>query len=63
MFLVRCGHTYYNCDQIVKMEPHNIYRDWYEVTFSNGEKTEFLSSQIEYLLEKRNENGYDGQLL
>lgn len=63
MFLVRCGHTYYNCDQIVKIEPHKKYECYYEVTFSNGEKADFLETQMRYLLEERNENRYNGQLL
>ena len=63
MFLIRCDHAYYNCDQIVRMEPHKKYKGYYEVTFSNGEKADFMDSQVHYLLEKRDENGYDGQLL
>ena len=63
MFLIRCGHTYFNCDQIVKIEPHKKYQGYYEVTFSNGEKADFMDSHVQHLLEERNENGYDGELL
>ena len=59
MFFVRYGGTYYNCDQIVKIDESLTTYSWkkeYIVTFSNGDTAEFTEETVEYILKNRNEN-------